>query len=367
MRRKDLLRVSALCACALLSLAGCSDDEEFKAPALPEQETLDGIYVLNSGDWNEHNSSTLSFYDFETKQVEMDLFKKVNNRGLGDTANDLLVYGSKMYIAVYGSNTIEVADLEGKSLKQIKGSDAEPLMPRYLTCYDGKVYATSFDGYVVRLDTASLVIEDKVKVGRNPEQLTVANNKLYVANSGGLDFNSEVGYDNTVSVIDIPSFKEIRKIEVVMNPVNLLADSQGDVYLVSMGDYINIPNTFQKINSETDVVEVIDGTQATELAAVGDKFYMLHSQYDENWNQTISYISYDAINEKVISDHFITDGTEIANPYKVGTDPSSGYVFIYESDFMANSGVYAFDTDGKLQFQFEVGLNPVKVVSTGNK
>ena len=49
-------------------------------------------------------------------------------------------------------------------------------------------------------------------------------------------------------------FKEKTKIEVVTNPVNLLADSQGDVYLVSMGNYGDIPNTFQRIDSKTDEV-----------------------------------------------------------------------------------------------------------------
>ena len=100
-----------------------------------------------------------------------------------------------------------------------------------------------YDGYVARLDTASLEIEQKVKVGRNPEQLVVANNKLYVANSGGLDYNTPVGYDKTVSVVDLVSFQETKKIEVVTNPVNLVTDNQGDVYLVSMGDYGAIPNT----------------------------------------------------------------------------------------------------------------------------
>lgn len=83
-----------------------------------EQISLNGVYVLNSGNKGNNNSS-LSFYDFETKKVEADIFKKVNGRGLGDTANDILVYGSKAYIAVTNSNTIEVTDLQGKSLNKL--------------------------------------------------------------------------------------------------------------------------------------------------------------------------------------------------------------------------------------------------------
>ena len=177
-----------------------------------------------------------------------------------------------------------------------------------------------------------------------------------------MDYNTPVGYDKTVSVIDLASFQETKKIEVVTNPVNLVTDSQGDVYLVSMGDYGAIPNTFQRIDSETDEVTTITETNATEMASVGDKLYMIYSQYDANWNQVISFISYDAINEKVISDNFITDGTSIDKPYKIGADPTTGYIYITASDYKTNGDVYAFDASGKKLFQFEVGLNPVKAV-----
>ena len=300
-------------------------------------------------------------FQSETLTMTVDTFMNVNERGLGDTANDMIVYGSKMYIAVYNSNIIEVADLSGKSIKQIKSS-GDALLPRFFTANEGKVYVSLYDGYVARLDTASLEIEQKVKVGRNPEQLVVANNKLYVANSGGLDYNTPVGYDKTVSVIDLASFQETKKIEVVTNPVNLVTDSQGDVYLVSMGDYGAIPNTFQRIDTKTDEATVITETNATEMASTGDKLYMIYSQYDANWNQIISFISYDAINEKIISDNFITDGTTIAKPYKIGADPITGYIYITASDYKTNGDVYAFDASGKKLFQFEVGLNPVKAV-----
>ncbi|WP_455642816.1 DUF5074 domain-containing protein [Parabacteroides sp.] len=328
----------------------------------PEPEPTDngGIYFLNSGKIGSNNAG-LSCFNLNTLTMTVDTFMNVNERGLGDTANDMIVYGSKMYIAVYGSNIIEVTDLSGKSIKQIK-SDGDALLPRFFTANEGKVYVSLYDGYVARLDTASLEIEQKVKVGRNPEQLVVANNKLYVANSGGLDHSTPLGYDKTVSVVDLASFQETKKVEVVINPTNLVTDSQGDVYLVSTGDYGAIPNTFQRIDSKTDEVTIITETNATEMASTGDKLYMIYSQYDANWNQVISFISYDAINEKVISDNFITDGTSIAKPYKIGADPKTGYIYITASDYKTNGDVYAFDASGKKVFQFEVGLNPVKAV-----
>lgn len=336
------------------------DVSEKAAVALP------GAYVLSSGK-NGSNNSSLTYYDFATKEVVPDLFMDANNRGLGDTANDMLIYGSKIYIAVYGSNVIEVTDLQGKSLKQITSNSSDPLLPRSFTYNEGKVYVSLYDGYVARLDTASLAIEAKVQVGRNPEQMAIAHNLLYVANSGGLDYNTEKGYDKTVSIIRLSSFTEKKKLDVVTNPVNMVRDNQGDIYLVSMGNYGDIPNTFQRIDTEAEEVKPVEVTNATEMASVGDKLYMIYSQYDANWNQTISYISYDAMNESVISTNFITDGTTIAKPYKLSADAATNYIFVTESDYTNNGDIYAFDPSGKLQFKFESGLNPVKVVSAAKQ
>ena len=76
-------------------------------------------YVLNSGDWKTGNSS-LTKYDSATGAVEQNFFESQNGRSLGNTANDIIVYGSKMYIAVAGESTIEVVDLDAKSLKQVE-------------------------------------------------------------------------------------------------------------------------------------------------------------------------------------------------------------------------------------------------------
>lgn len=357
--KKNLFFVSALCMLMLVSLVGCDDNDDLNVKKEPI-DSMSGIFVLNSGKMGNNNAG-LSFFDLGSKQSDVENFKTVNGRGLGDTANDMILYGSKIYTAVYGSNVIEVTDLKGKSIKQITSGET-PLQPRHLTSFEGKVYISLYDGYVARLDTMTLTIEERVKVGRNPEQLVVANNKLYVANSGGSDYNTPVGYDKTVSVLDLATFKEIKKIEVVLNPVGLQSDSQGDVYLVSMGNYGDIPNTFQRIDSKTDQVQAITETSATEMACDGETIYIIHSQYDADWNQTISFISFDAVNEKVISKNFITDGTTVKKPYKIGVDRMTGSVYITSSDYKNNGDLYVFDSEGKKLYQFETGLNPLRAV-----
>ena len=123
-------------------------------------------------------------------------------------------------------------------------------------------------------------VEAKVKVGRNPEQLAVSSNKLFVSNSGGMDYSTEVGYDKTVSVVDLSTFTEIKKLDVVLNPTRIQADEQGNVYVVSMGNYADIPNTVQKINTETyEVTSLTNCPNATEMAYEDGKLFLFYAQW----------------------------------------------------------------------------------------
>ena len=350
---KNFFNLIALCAVMALSFTSCSKDDDPTEEAVIPSEY---IYVLNSGKMNNNNAS-LSMYNLEEGTVTKDIFEVQNGRRLGDTGQDIVVYGSKMYIAVYGESTIEVTDLEAKSIKQINTEG----QPRSFAVHEGKVYVSYVNGYIARIDTATLSVEAKVQVGRNPEQITVTGNKLYVANSGGFDYNTEAGYDNTVSIVDIASFTETKKIEVVINPCEVVFDNNNSVYVVSMGNYGDVPNTLQKINLSNDEVSVVQDFNGTYLAGAGNILYAIHSQYDASWNQVITYYSYDMANNKVLSDNFVGN-TEIATPYKINYDTAYESLFITSSDYTNDGDVYVFDKTNKFVNKFEAGLNPVKAV-----
>ena len=106
----------------------------------------------------------------------MNYFRSLNRRGLGDTANDMAIYGEKLYIVVNVSSQIEVIDLQsGLSLKQIPmlTENGSSRQPRFITFHKDKAYVCSYDGTVARIDTTSLTIEGYAKVGRNPDGICV--------------------------------------------------------------------------------------------------------------------------------------------------------------------------------------------------
>lgn len=343
-------------------LYSCDDMHDVSREVSPvANETTKSLIVLSEGLFN-MNNSTLARYDFTTGTLTSDYFSAINKRGLGDTANDMIAYGSKIYVVVNVSSQVEIMDAAtGISLKRIPLFDEKNVarQPRYLVSQGKNIYVTNYDGYLSRIDTASLEITGEVKCGRNPEGLCVANNKIYVANSGGLDFPK---YDNTVSVIDIPSFSELRKVKVGTNPYKIFADSQGDVYVCSKGDYDKESYRFMKIDSEIDqVTEEFKGLNVLNFTIFNDKAYLY--SYDFNKNDYWIKI-FDCLTEKIIDEDFIKDKSQIQTPYSIQVNPYDENIYITDAiDFMNWGDIVCFDNDGKLKFKIkEIGLNPNKIL-----
>ena len=350
MNRKNFYQIALCTALTVSFFTSCTkDNDQIEEPVVP----FECVYVLNSGNWGSNNAS-LTMYAMDESTVTKDIFYAQNGRRLGDVGQDIIIYGSKMYIAMSEDLKIEVTDLEARSIKQIN-TDSNP---RYFAVHDGKVYVTYLNGYVARIDTATLDVEAKVAVGRNPEQLTVVNGKIYVANSGGFDFNTEAGYDRTVSVIDIASFTEVGKIEVMINPTEMESDGSGNVYIISKGNYGDIPNTLQKLNTQTDQVEVMESIDGTVMSAAGNILYSIYAQWGA---ERIYYYAYNADNNTVISDNFIGN-TPVSDPYQINYDATYEHLFITTSDYINDGDVYIFDKSNQFITKFEAGLNPMKAV-----
>lgn len=360
--------ISKLCiGINLLLLFSCDDLHDADAPSgngsiSPETGTAE-MYVLNEGLFN-LNNSTLARYSFRDGQLTPDYFRQINRRGLGDTANDMAVYGSKLYIVVNASSQIEVVDLHtGTSVKQISmlAENGSSRQPRYIAFDTGKAYVCSFDGTVARIDTVSLAIDGLTKAGRNPDGICAQNGKLYVSNSGGLDWES-TSVDRTVSVIDLASFTEIKKIDVGPNPGRIRAAENGNVYVVTRGEDVEKGDYhFVQINSRTDEVTRIYDEKALNFAINDNLAYLCHFNYQ---TQESSVKVFNLQTGQTERENFITDGTEIQMPYSITVNPYNGNVYITDAyDYKVKGDVLCFSPQGQLQFRIaNVGLNPNTIV-----
>jgi YVTN family beta-propeller protein len=344
-----------LAAYVLLSgvFTSCSKDDNGEGgdddkPAVVEKK--DGVFILNRGNFNENNAS-LAYYNLVDGVMIPDVYSSVNGHGLGDSAEQLLIYGSKMYITVTSSNRLVVLDETGRLIKSIEPKDAAgaPVNPRRMAANDGKVYVGYYYGHsVAALDTASLEVVATVAVGRYPEGLAVSGGKLYVANSGGLD---SPDYGHTVSVINLDGFTVEKEIEVTINPTRLaVGGNREEVYLISMGNYGDVGNTLQHIDRSTgQVTQVGEGSIFTMS---GLDLYVVHAQWG---SPDITYRKYNTGTGTAVAwpESFITDGTVIGSPSAIGVDPLDGKIYITDWAYGSTSTLYVFSPEGKLETKVE--------------
>lgn len=344
-------------------VCSCNDMNDVPSPnKLPATPGETGrLYVLSEGLFN-MNNSTLCCIDFTKRTITPGFFSLMNERGLGDTANDMKRYANLLWIVVNVSSQVEIVDVNtGVSIRQIPlfNDNGVARQPRFITFNGNKAYVCSFDGTVTRIDIPTLKIDGVTVCGRNPDGIAVANGKLYVSNSGGLDIPN---YDSTVSVINLNSFSEIKKITVGLNPFKIDADSEGDVYVVSRGNNGNIKAVWSRIDSKTDeVVQTFDSIPVVNFTIHNDIAYLYNFDYITN-NYSIK--TFDCKTEQILSDHFISDSTTLERPFGIYVHPYNGNVYLTDArSYTVQGSLFCFNRNGKLLYKIEdLGLNPNTVL-----
>jgi YVTN family beta-propeller protein len=303
----------------------------------------------------------LSYYNTSTGAVSTDFFAKANNgTGLGDTGNDMMIYGSKLYIVVHGSSVLTIADkLTGQKVKNIDfltpgGAKSQP---RYVVAYKNKVLVDAYDGTVSVIDTASMAIEKSIPVGNNPEQMVVLGDKLYVANSGGM----QTIKDSTISVISLSSMTEVQKIKTGTSPSWMTADESGNLYVICSGDYLTgLKPKLAKISTSTNTMVKIADTITGRIQYYNGALYATGGYYGSMFVRKLSTTDF-----KQETANFVTDGTSITTAYGINVDPANGDVYVTDAkDYTTSGEVFCFDKTGKKKFSFSTtpAVNPGTVV-----
>jgi YVTN family beta-propeller protein len=345
----------------VFTLISCTKTDN-AAPVAPIQLTpAIGEYILSEGVYN-NNNTKLSFYNNATNTVIGDFFLQQNPTipvGLGDTGNDMIVYGGKLYIVMNVSGRVTVLNASNatfiKNISFIEG----PLnkQPRYITAARGKIYVTAYDNKVSVIDTSSLAIIKAIPVGPNPEGIAASDNYLYIANSGG--FNAVP--DSTVSLIDLATEVEIKKIKVGVNPNKIAINQAGNIFVSAYGNFGNIAPSISVINGSTNTNGINLGPNFvySHLRINGDIAYL----YNNYGGGTIKV--FNTATNTIVRNNFITDGSTIATTYAVNIDELNGDVYIGDAgDFITSGKVVCYTKEGVKKFSFSLapGINPNTIV-----
>lgn len=361
----------------------CRGDDEWMLWAEEEQvtsgqktESYKGFFLLNEANMGS-NKSTLDYFDYETGKYYRNIYPTINPNivnNLGDVGNDIQIYGNKLYAVINCSHLIEVMDVNtAEHLHTLTITNC-----RYIAFKDGYAYVTSYNGpvlialdapigTVVKIDTATMQIVDKCTVGYQPEELVIKRNKLYVANSGGY---RAPNYDRTISVIDLETFKEIKKIDVGINLHRLELDNYGYLYVSSRGDYKTVGSKTFIIDTNTDkVVEDLPLLPNSNMTLSGDSLYIYSTEWSHiTQKNTITYAIYDTKQRRTVTRNFIKDGTEkkIQIPYGIAVNAETKEFYTTDArDYVSPGTLYCFDINtGRKKWSVKTGDIPAHIAFT---
>lgn len=371
-----------LLAVLAVALSSCRNEDIVFIPeevptTQPEYTDVDGFYLLCEGNINS-NKASLDWFDARTGKYNRNIFPKANPyevKEMGDVGNDLGIYGSKLYVVVNCSNKVLVLDKRtAKKLGQIDIPNC-----RFVKFYKGYAYITSYagpvqmdpdykqKGYVAKIDTATMKEVDRCIVGFQPDQLDIVNGKIYVSNSGGY---RKPNYENTLSVIDVATFKEERRIPIAINLGLCKADRHGVLWVVSRGNYYDVPCRLYAYDTRKDRIVKTFDVPVSSFWLDGDLLYVVSAQWSNiTMTNEISYAVIDVNKMEVITRNFITDGTDklIKIPYGIAVNPVTKDIYVTDAKKYWDPGhLYCFGQDGKKKWDVRTGDIPGHFVFLGN-
>lgn len=369
-------------ACLILAVASSCREDFYIIPSqnqdtgvAPTRGDIVGMYVLNEGNMGS-NKASIDYLDLDEKKPTVHYHRNIYSernpnvvKELGDVGNDIKIYGSKLWIVVNVSNKVEVATADScKRITQINIPNC-----RYLAFKDGFAYVSSYVGpvkldkdaplgMVYKVDTVDLKKKDSVVVGYQPEELCIVDNKLYVANSGGY---RAPNYDNTLSEIDLTTFKEIRKIKVGLNLHHCQVDHYGQIWVTSRGNYNDVPSRiywlYKGHNQFYEVIDSID-TPVSGLSIVGDSLYY----YGSAWNSatatnTISYGLINVRTHQTIETNLFSAPQikDITMPYGIMVNPTERDFYLMDAkNYVSSGSLLHFKPDGTFDWSVQTGDIP---------
>ena len=332
----------------VLLLPACREEAgifrpETETAGTPGHTGYAGFFLLNEGNMGS-NKATLDYYDYATARYTRNVYAAANPtvpKELGDVGNDLQLYGSRLYAVVNCSNKVEVmrigradtcACLPPRRIGQVDIPNC-----RYIAFHEGYAYVTSYAGpvqidpeyrqagYVAKVDTATLRVVATCTVGYQPDELAVAGGKLYVANSGGYMFPN---YENTLSVIDLATFTEVKRIPVAVNLHRVRADRHGQLWVTSRGDYDTVPSRLCCVDTRTDAVTDTLDIPCSDLWIDGDSLYL----YGTDWSSgEANYGIVDVRTRQPVADRLLPDGLRVEMPYGIMVHPVTKDIYLTDA------------------------------------
>lgn len=365
----------------LLLLQACRGDEILPdepgvTPGASSGETYAaGMYVLNEGNYG-MNRSSLDYLDLSAPDGKAYYYRGVyaarnphEVKELGDVGNDVQVIENQLWLVINASHKIVVCQADkGQKLAQIEVPNC-----RNVVFSGGFAYVSSFVGpldpatrtplgRVYKIDRRTFHKVDSVVVGPQPEEMAIASGQLLVANSGG--YRAPL-YDNTLSVIDLATFRVTSRLTVGLNPHRCRTDRYGQVWVTTRGNYADVPPRLYCLRPDAAgayrVAEVFDEA-VSDLDLVGDSLYFIGVRWDAAGQVNhVDYGLFDVRTHRRLPTTLFDapDLRSVKMPYGIKVNPRAKDFYIMDAkNFVASGELLHFHADGRFDWRVQAGDIP---------
>lgn len=345
----------------LLLLAACSDSDNhsFNSSSGP-QPSKHQLYVVNQGSYYDGIDGSISIVNTQDTTVVNNAFSAANNGiSLGNSPQPATLADGKIYVPVLESNVVWV--LNTNSLEIV--SSIVVNTPVMVEVAASKIFVTGNDGFVNCYNTANYELIERIEVGPNPWNMAVVNNTLYVSISDGYNYPT---YENgfRLAQLDVNTLQLGEYINIGMNPGQICADYEGDLYVVCRGNYADIASQVIKVDPVAKTYEyVCDGSF---IALSNQKMYVVNMVTNwETYESHTYYQAYDVTTDALISENFLEGQPLPQSPIAMHCN-NEGDIFITSNfavyDYTSPGYVYHYAANGTYKGTYAVGVAPCGIV-----
>jgi len=314
----------------------------------PQPDYPKGIFVVNEGPFG--GTGTISWHNPDTGETQDSLFEKANNGAvLGQFVQSLCFHNGKGYIVVNGANRVVVVDIKTFKYLDTIGGLAQPRFFLPLdsnTAYISQWGSDGLTGSVVKVNLSTNEVVKTIATGRGPEKMVRANDRVYVANSGGY------GKDSTLTeILILNDASQILPLSGGINPSSLVWNKQqspSKLFYVCKGYYLDLmqKGLLNFFNNAGPGIEVPPTSDDLVLDEDSGEMYFIGAG-------NVYKVSPDLNLTQIFAQ----------NAYGLGYDADQDLLYCADAKNFSTAGeVYIYKTNGTKIGSFRTGVGPGEVV-----
>ena len=169
-------------------------------------------------------------------------------------------------------------------------------------------------------------------------------------------------------MISLATFTETGRIAVGLNPSRVITDGSGIVWVSTSGNYADVPPRLYWIDPQSNTARRTD-VPVSIFCIAGSRLYYSATEYDANYNTSISYGIVNTTTKTKEEGSFISAeaAAQITEPYGIAVNPVTQDVYIGDAkDYTVQGELFCIDRDGAFKWKHTAGMLPSAMALLGD-